>query len=225
MDGELKTLLAQDCSGPLKSSSGAGWLRMGLGCGEEGLPPTSDASKKTCSGDRLLMPSSTLPRPLKHQHLHALAESLEKLQWTEQLRQLQHLTKLPQGQASTLPVPGHKAWRPQPMPQESPEVSVGSVGGTEQRSQEQTPTEDLASDAAIAWLLSLDPSPESRADSRSGRDFRAEARSRVQERRQREEEMEEMSLQSAMAAERALNLSTTGDSHSDDEFYAQLWGV
>ena len=44
--------LSQDCSGPLKSSSGAGWLRMGLGCGEEGLPPTSDASKKTCSGDR-----------------------------------------------------------------------------------------------------------------------------------------------------------------------------
>ena len=53
-----------------------------------------------------------------------------------------------------------------------------------------TPTEDLASDAAIAWLLSLDPSPESpSADSRSRRDFRAEARSRVQERRQREEEM------------------------------------
>lgn len=57
-----------------------------------------------------------------------------------------------------------------------------------------TPTEDLASDAAIAWLLSLDPSPESRADSLSRRDFRAEARSRVQERRQREEEMEEMCL-------------------------------
>lgn len=48
----LRGPLSQDCSGPLKSSSGAGWLRMGLGCGEEGLPPTSDASKKTCSGDR-----------------------------------------------------------------------------------------------------------------------------------------------------------------------------
>lgn len=59
-----------------------------------------------------------------------------------------------------------------------------------------TPTEDLASDAAIAWLLSLDQSPESPADSRSRRGFfRAEARSRVQERRQREEEMEEMCLE------------------------------
>ena len=46
--------------------------------GFQGLFPSS------ATAPRLLMPSSTLPRPLKHQHLHALAESLEKLQWTEQ---------------------------------------------------------------------------------------------------------------------------------------------
>lgn len=96
MDEQLKTLLAQDAqdfranAAPLQSRGG---LRMGLGTGRPGLPPRVDTRKS----------QSAAGSPMKP-HLEALAESLEKLQWTEQLAQLRHLTKIP--------AVAHRAWQP-----------------------------------------------------------------------------------------------------------------
>ncbi|CAL1141158.1 unnamed protein product [Cladocopium goreaui] len=115
MDEQLKTLLAQDAqdfranAAPLQSRGG---LRMGLGTGRPGLPPRVDTRQS----------QSAAGSPMKP-HLEALAESLEKLQWTEQLAQLRHLTKIP--------AMAHRVWQPR--------LERSAVGSAEQRTQDEAP--------------------------------------------------------------------------------------
>ncbi|CAK9109642.1 unnamed protein product [Durusdinium trenchii] len=257
MDSQLKALAQEnDFMGPLKDEASEVGLRRGLreGDSKKGLPRRGQS--KGYPGDVTIQRQSQLapsmPQGALKKHLEGLAQSLERMQWTEQLQQLQSLTKLSSKKAA---VDGNtpfcatetgseatRLWRPERVPQkllavlQEPiddarvalelQMQLQSSGdgqcvglGSQDRvnaSENLTSqlTDDLsASDEAIALILSLDE-PDPAFD--EPRNYRAEARSRAEVRRQRQEDIEDLRLRTA---------EQTSSGESDDEFYQRLWGL
>lgn len=117
--------------GPLKDEASEVGLRRGLreGDSKKGLPRRGQS--KGYPGDVTIQRQSQLapsmPQGALKKHLEGLAQSLERMQWTEQLQQLQSLTKLSSKKAA---VDGNtpfcatetgseatRLWRPERVPQ------------------------------------------------------------------------------------------------------------